>query len=155
MPGYRLPINYLLRDFRRYLIDQRMQETKTQAKQSKSRSQRNNQSFEDGNKNNKKIQWIERLLQTPIPDYRNLTVWHILAPYLITKRGLSYDESYAIIREWLNKCNELEALRFNPHHKIIGSLKGARGFFPISCKNLKIKENRFYNLLKDHGVLVS
>ena len=76
-----------------------MQETKTQAKQSKSRSQRNNQSFEDGNKNNKKIQWIERLLQTPIPDYRNLTVWHILAPYLITMRGLSYDESYAIIRE--------------------------------------------------------
>ena len=152
--GYRLPINYLLRDFRRYLIDQRMQETKIQAKQSKSKPQpqRNNQSFEDWNNN---IQWIEQLLQTPIPDYRNLTVWHILAPYLITQRGLSYDESYAIIREWLNKCNELEALRFNPHHKIIGSLKGARSFFPISCKNLKIKENRFYNLLKDHGVLVS
>ena len=120
-----------------------MQETKIQAKQSKSKPQpqRNNQSFEDWNNNNK-IQWIERLLQTPIPDYRNLTVWHILAPYLITLRGLSYDESYAIIHEWLNKCNELGALRFNPHHKIIGSLKSALGFFPITLQELGNKRKQ-------------
>lgn len=99
------------------------------------------------------IQWIERLLLTPIPDYRKLTIWHILAPYLITKRGLSHDESYIIIRQWLDKCNELEGLNFNPHHKITGALKAAHGFFPISCENLKTKKDRLYNLLKDHGVL--
>lgn len=143
--GYRLPINYLLRDFRRYLIDQRIRELKELQIR-----QRNYQNFEC---NTTSIQWIERLLLTPIPDYRKLAMWHILAPYLITKRGMSYEEAYNVIRKWLDKCNELEGLNFNTHHKITGALKGARGFFPISYENLKTKKERFYNLLKDHGVL--
>ena len=119
---------------KRYLIDQRMQEIKTQAKQSK--SQRNNQSFEDRirNNNNNNIQWIERLLQTPIPDYRSSDSLACISTLFDYQAGLSHDEPYAIIHEWLNKCNELEALRFNPRHKIIGSLKDARSFFPLAAR---------------------
>jgi hypothetical protein len=143
--GYRLPINYLLRDFRRYLIDQRMGEVKAQHKR-----QQNYQCFKGGNNI---IQWIERLLLTSIPDYRKLAIWHILAPYLITKRGLSQDEAYIIIQEWLNRCNELQGLNFNPHHKITAALKSAYGFFPVSCDMLKVENESFYDLLREHGVM--
>ena len=54
--------------------------------------------------------WIEHLTQTPIEDFRKLVIDLILAPYLINIRKLSYQESYAIIRNWLDKCNELRTL---------------------------------------------
>ena len=55
--------------------------------------------------------WIEHLTQTPIEDFRKLVIDIILAPYLINVRKLSnLEESYMIIRNWLDKCNELRTL---------------------------------------------
>jgi hypothetical protein len=77
---HRLPINYLLRDFRRYLIEQRIMELKERHK--------HKQGYQSSRSTNDTIQWIERLLLTPIPDYRKLAIWHILAPYLLNIRTL-------------------------------------------------------------------
>jgi Primase X len=38
-------------------------------------------------------EWIEKLLQTPIDDYRKNAVSLILVPYLINIRKLSYDDA--------------------------------------------------------------
>ena len=43
------------------------------------------------------IPWIEKLLDTPIDDYRKNAVNLILAPYLINVRKLSYDAALNII----------------------------------------------------------
>jgi hypothetical protein len=143
--GHRLPINYLLRDFRRYLIGQRIRELKELHEQHKAyRSYRYNANL---------IQWIERLLLTPIHDYRKLVIWHILAPYLITKRGLSYVESYSIISDWLDKCKEVKRLDFAPHCKIQRALNSSKDFLPISKDKLKTENDGFYHLLQDNGVL--
>jgi hypothetical protein len=53
------------------------------------------------------IPWIEKLLQTPIDDYRKNAVNLILAPYLINIKKLSYDHALKIINSWLSKCGEL------------------------------------------------
>ena len=143
--GYKLPINYLLRDFRRYLIDQRMEEVKAQRKR-----QQNNQSFECSDN---AIQWIERLLQTPISDYRKLAIWRILVPYLLNIRALSPDEAHGIINDWLEQCGTLRRLDFTPNYKIKGALNSSRDFLPVSCDKLKVENEGFYNLLQDHGVL--
>jgi hypothetical protein len=143
--GYRPSIRFLLGSFHAWLVDQQIKELEEQ--------QKRQLVYQNFKCTTDSIQWIERLLLTPIPDYRKLAMWHILAPYLITKRGMSYDEAYHVIRKWLDKCNDLEGLNFNTHQKITWALKGARGFFPISYGNLKSKKERFYNLLKDHGVL--
>jgi len=50
------------------------------------------------------IPWIEKLLDTPIDDYRKNAISLILAPYLINVRKVSYDVALNIINSWLSKC---------------------------------------------------
>ncbi len=37
----------------------------------------------DSIRNSNKIAWIDKLLETPIPDHRYFCLWHILIPYLV------------------------------------------------------------------------
>jgi len=54
--------------------------------------------------------WIERLLlQTPMEDHRKTTVALILSRYLIKAKKLGYEQAYAIIWEWPDRCGELKA----------------------------------------------
>ena len=43
------------------------------------------------------IQWIEKILQTAVEDYRKLVVWCILSPYFINIRKYSSEEAYNMI----------------------------------------------------------
>jgi hypothetical protein len=93
------------------------------------------------------IQWIERLLQTPIHDHRKFAVWRILAPYLISVKGLSAEQASSIIEEWLNRCNQLNRLNFHPESKTREGIRGAAiGYRPISCEKLKIENNELYQI---------
>jgi hypothetical protein len=64
------------------------------------------------------IRWIEKLLQTPIDDYRKLVVWRILIPYLVNIKRLAGDYANDIIQSWLDKCSFLRRLDFDPSHMI-------------------------------------
>ena len=83
------------------------------------------------------VDWIERLLHTPLQDHRKYCIWRIFAPYFINVIHLSFDESYNKIYHWLERCNELETLDFDPETKINGSLHRAinTGYLPISLDN--------------------
>ena len=85
--------------------------------------------------------WIEHLLQTPIEDFRKLVIDLILAPYLINIKKLSYEESYGIIREWLDKCNVLYKLDNyrNFDYRIKYALKNAvtKEIEPMSKEKIK------------------
>jgi hypothetical protein len=59
------------------------------------------------------IDWVERLLQTPLPEHRKYCIWRILAPYFINVKHLSFDDSYDKIYQWLDKCNQLKKLDFD------------------------------------------
>src|SRR4051794_22863664 len=54
--------------------------------------------------------WFERLLQTPIADYRKNAIALILSRYLVNVRQLSAEDSYAIIKDWLDKCKSVSPL---------------------------------------------
>jgi hypothetical protein len=58
-----------------------------------------------------KIPWIERLLQTPIEDYRKHARDLILVPYLVVTRGIA-DQSVIenIVMHWADRCAELRRL---------------------------------------------
>jgi hypothetical protein len=56
------------------------------------------------------IFWVDRLLQTPVEDGRKDLIFWVLAPYLVTVRGLDYDRSYHIIELWLGKCDNVRSL---------------------------------------------
>lgn len=57
------------------------------------------------------IHWIEKLLQTPIDDYRKHARDLILVPYIVLRRGI-LDETQvsSIVMEWADKCTELRRL---------------------------------------------
>jgi hypothetical protein len=69
-------INYLLRDFRRWLIDEKLAQSR---RPKMARPQTTNSTT---------IRWIEKLLNTPLDDYRKIVVWLILAPYLFNIRKI-------------------------------------------------------------------
>ena len=95
-----------------------------------------------------KIWWIERLLQTPLSDYRKFAVWCILAPYLINIRKCSTDEASKIIKDWLDKCSQLRRLDFNAYHVIKYNIDSAKrnGYLPGSLEKLKAENPYLYSV---------
>ncbi len=84
-------------------------------------------------------EWIERILETPIPDIRHRTVNQILAPYLVNVRNMPEDGAAKIISEYIEKCKSL-----NPDTKVNSSYINyqcryakAKGLRPLSLKRAK------------------
>lgn len=98
-----------------------------------------------------RFEWIEKLLETPIKDYRKWVLWQILCPYLVNIKKLSDDDLFQILKDWLNKCNSIRRLDFNPNQKIRDSLKHVRDFYPIGIYKLKTDEeySKLYQILKE------
>jgi Primase X len=54
--------------------------------------------------------WIDKLLQTGVEDNRKNLLFWVLAPYLITVRGLDHAKAYDILDAWLDRCNDVSSL---------------------------------------------
>jgi Primase X len=95
------------------------------------------------------IGWIEKLLQTPIDDYRKNAIKLILTPYLINVKRLSYDAALNIINNWLSKCAKSRQLDQNFDYTVRYALKysAKNGHKPIKYHKLKLKNNALYDLL--------
>ena len=119
--GQKLAINYLLRDFRRWLINERMKQRITDSRKG-TRAYSTNSAM---------IWWIERLLQIPIHDYRK------------------FGEAFNLIKNWLDKCNQLRSLDFNPNYMIKYNINSAKrnGYLPISLEKLKTENVYLYSML--------
>jgi Primase X len=93
--GVRPKANPLYYDFYIYLADRKLKEF--------ANMQKNQTESYRGNT----IAWIEKLLQTPIDDYRKNAVNLVLAPYLINIKKVSYDDALNTINNWLSRCGKL------------------------------------------------
>jgi hypothetical protein len=104
--------------------------------------------------------WIEKkILANPFPDYRKILVDLILAPYLINIKKLSYEKSYQVIREWLDKCNSLKKLdnysnfvNYRLHYALKTAAK--KGIGPMSLYKIKTDmrySNNLYLLILQKG----
>ena len=62
------------------------------------------------------ISWIEKLLRTPIDDFRKRSRDLILVPYLVVRRGMTdVDQIYNIVMQWADRCGELYRLEPSRH----------------------------------------
>ena len=104
---------------------------------------------EDKNEGINKIKWIEKgLLGNSLLDHRKYVIWRILSPYLLNVKKLPKEESYSVMKDWLDKCNQLKRLDFNAKIKINEGLKGAgKGYFPISLGKLKEENKALYDMI--------
>ena len=112
----RSSIKFLLLEFRRYLINQKIKELNK-----KKEIERRSGYYSNRGINN--IFWIEKLLNTPISDFRKNATNLILAPYLVNIKKLSYQQSFDILTDWLQKCNSFKKLDFNPNYMVNHALK--------------------------------
>jgi hypothetical protein len=103
---------YMLREFRLYLADLDIEKKRTLKQEQKIRlynKSSNSQSITY--EIPQSYQWIESLLQIPIPDHRKFTIDLVLAPYLINMIHLSFNQTYSILSDWILKCNTFRALK--------------------------------------------
>ena len=144
--GKRPSIQPLRRDFRRWLIHKRIDDIEELKEQEKKRGRFQIIASQNQSKAITKIKWIEKgILEHPLPDHIKYIIWRILSPYLLNVKKLPKEESYSVMKDWLDRCNELERLNFNAKIKIKEGLKGAsKGYFPISIEKLKEENNALY-----------
>jgi len=64
-------------------------------------------------KNKRYSNWIDILLDTPVPDGRHRLIEHVLAPYLINMRNLELGKAKQIVEEWVERCETYGPARGN------------------------------------------
>jgi hypothetical protein len=140
-------IKFLLRDFRRYLITQKIKELN---KKRKIEGRSGYQSIQ----NNDTIFWIEKLLITPISDFRKNATNLILAPYLVNIKKLSYQQSFDILTDWLKKCNSFNKIDFNPIYLVKSALNTAtqKKIPPMKLVTLMNRNLELYNILHKQDI---
>jgi Primase X len=136
--GVRPAIQPMLRDFRRWLIQKKIDDMKELKKQEKFQMTVSNT-----------IKWIEKgVIEHSLSDHRKYIIWRILSPYLLNVKKLPKEEAYSVMKDWLDKCDKLEKLSFNPKIKIRDGLRGAsKGYFPISMEKLKEENRQLYDMV--------
>jgi hypothetical protein len=142
--GHRPPIQPVLRGFRRWLIQKKIdvfEELKKQGKFQMTVSKNQERTIT--------IKWIEKgILEHPLSDHRKYIIWRVLSPYLLNVRKLPKEQAYSVMKEWLDKCDKLVKLNFNSKIKIKDGLKGAsRGYLPISMEKLKEENRQLYDMV--------
>jgi hypothetical protein len=135
--GKRPAINWLLRDFRRYLIQERIDNNVAERRRSR---------FLSSTRTTPTRLWIEILLDIHIGDYRKEAIRRIIAPYLVNIRKLAYDDAFNVTKDWLNNCDKIRPLDFNANIRIKDVLSAAAhvGFLPMAFSELKSENGELY-----------
>ena len=142
--GLRPPIHYLLRDYRTWLVAEKIND---KLEEKRSRSNRNSKNF--GYRRTDTIPWIEKQLQPPISVHREYAIWRILVPYLFNVRKLSDNEAISTLQIWLEKCSSLRPLDFNSKYLFNQNIRyrNKNRYLPISIQKLSSENVELYNIM--------
>ncbi len=98
----RPPVNYLLRDSRIWLVSKYINEKGENKGSRNYRKSYSNTCLRYTGANT--IQWIEKLIQTPLADHRKYAIWRVLISYLYNIKNLLVDDIVNIIENWLSNA---------------------------------------------------
>lgn len=145
--GQRPNIRLLIGSFCAHLADQRIRRDAEAARLAEKYGDNRN-----GNGNGGEpyiIDWIERILRTPMTDHRKFILWMILPQYLINVRRLSYEQANEIIAKWLSECSRLSRLDSSAtKRKLKSGFKAAqKGFNPMGIEKVRFWRPELYSLL--------
>jgi hypothetical protein len=145
--GIKPPINYLLRDYRIWLVSEKINEKVENKRSLNYRNTCRNTGFYKNNSTT--ISWIEKLLQTPLADHRKYAIWRVLIPYLYNIKNLSDDDVVNILQNWLSKCDVMRTLDFNMQYLIKQNTRNSKRhrYLPISFNKLNSENQGLYNVI--------
>jgi hypothetical protein len=136
--GNRIPIQYLLKELRRWLFQEDFNQRSDDKK---------GKYFGNSYRCYKTILWIENLLETPLKDHRKYCIFHILVPYLVNVKELSVEEASHVIENWLSKCNSARPLDFDPSTEAKSRIKYVKDYKPMRLSKLETDNMNLYRLL--------
>ncbi len=140
---------FILSDFLTWLMKQEFE--------AKERIRRRNAQRFVPSSNSGVINWIEKILQTPIADYRKATIALVLAPYLLKVRKMSNEQAFNTIMDWSCKCAQISPLRPSQRdfaQKARDSLQRAQSslYFPMGFSRLVSDYPLMYQAYVVHGL---
>jgi hypothetical protein len=146
--GFRPAIQYILRDYRTWLVAEKINDKREENKSKKHRSSKN-----IGYNFTNAIPWIEKLIQTPIADHRKYALWRIIIPYLFNVRKLADSEVVSIVQIWLGSCATIQSLDFNLKYAIRQYIRNRikNHYLPISINKLGSDNPDLYNTISQAG----
>ena len=145
--GIRPPIQCLLRDFRTWLVAEKINDKREKKNVWKHRNFKN-----FGYSRTDTIPWIGKLLQTPIADHRKYAIWRILMPYLFNIKKLSDPEVISIVQTWLDSCAAVRPLDFNSKYLIRQNIKNSKHthrYLPIGFSKLSSENQELFNIISE------
>jgi hypothetical protein len=152
--------NSLLREFRLYLADKDIINTKLECIKSNQLNRYSSYSSTNVNRGtiSASFQWIERQLMIAIADHRKHTIDLVLAPFLIVIKHMSAEQAHSIIKDWIVKCNSLEMLKPSIDYfdrKIKAAINNSiqSRIPPILQENMKKKYPDWYRHLKEQNII--
>jgi Primase X len=95
------------------------------------------------------IQWIEKLLQTPIADHRKYALWRIVIPYLFNVRKLEDSEIIGMVQVWLDKCAAARQLDFNSKYLVRQYIRNRikNHYLPIGISKLSTENQDLFSII--------
>ncbi len=76
-----------------------------------------------------------------------------MCPYLVNVKKLDYEESFQILKTWLEKCDKLRELDFSPDIQFKTNLRYVKNYKPISINTLEKDNKDLYLLLRAKIIL--
>jgi len=98
-----------------------------------------------------KYWYIDRLLQTPVNDFRKRGIDQLLTPFLIMVKGMSDETARQIMMNWLLQCEKLRPLDFDADYRVRSKIIDVRasGFLPLGEEKFRVADpDLFYQLSK-------
>jgi len=96
-----------------------------------------------------KYWYIDRLLQTPLDDFRKRAIDQLLTPFLITVKGMSDETARQIMMNWLLQCDKLRPLDFDPDYRVRSKIIDVKstGFLPLGEAKFKAADPDLFSRL--------
>jgi hypothetical protein len=134
------------------LIDEKVEKMKRRSNLSSGTLVKNNSALVS----NKWAFWIEPILKHGWQDHRKDLLYWVLAPYLVTVKGMEYDRAYDLLRVWLQMCDDIR--RLEPgwsyfEYRVRYCLDAAKDEkrWPITFESFKEYYSDLYEKLKGSG----
>ena len=154
--GYRPNIRRLLEGHWTYLIQERNNEVlrRLHNEQKRLRFQwkypnRNIHQHQQTSKSD----WIDKLLQNPLDDFRKYCITFVFTPYFINIKRLSQSDAFSIIKDWLDRSSFCKRLDFNARQRINEALKSVGSYRSVRLDQLKVRNNSLYTRLQKEGII--
>lgn len=102
----------------------------------------------------RKYWYIDKLIQTPLNDFRKRGIDQLLAPYLITVKRMSDEAAGNLMINWLLQCDRLRPLDFDADYRVRSKIMDVRatGFLPLGEEKFRAEAGELFELLSQGRV---